>query len=666
MPLLREEDLATNAQLKLYNATVDSKKKLTLFHKPEERTMVAPTKAIETLLLRDDLIDLMAMNNTWGDFDFEAALDPSHDDFERHAKVLMNIIESALAAQKAKEDWQDYTAKLARHVKTANEDYTKPTIESDGMDYSRHLDEQAPTGTIYKTAILGAGASAAYYLAHASLDLKNTLLIGQADPWAGMRGGEEGSVINHPHNMIDPTQGDSPDFDSGLAERKEFAKRVAAVIAKVANQSDGRIVKVKKDTLEGATCHVIETSEGIYFAKEVVSALGIGPQRDQYEDMSEDEKWDGFEEEVMNMDKFMQADHLEELGSESSGYTIAVGGGNAAIDVVTAIIRNTSAKIYWFRGGRADPMFLDGTDNDVARDAYKDGDGTPDLLVVIKEYIGPVAKQDAKILVTGNKGATALVDEVTYGVGPDSTGIESIFDDSVTADAPTGKVKLDPDQYFLPSLLEKDPEKILDNVGLGSGTVRETLLEMLKDPPLDDTVKDTIGGVTLLETDPSPDGFDIIGGQQTRLAGRGSDEAKFQDMVTESLPGNVVVGDQLTPSRARVEATEHSMPVSSSGLQLVLESGGINLITANQTVIATHIANLYPSIPAGVADYLTVQLIVSRKKNSQDWSALPDRPLTGEPLSLEKQRLFQEKWIARLEKFELALHKLAVTPTSST
>ena len=129
--------------------------------------------------------------------------------------------------------------------------------------------------------------------------------------------------------------------------------------------------------------------------------------------------------------------------------------------------------------------------------------------------------------------------------------------------------------------------------------------------------------------------------------------------VTASLPDNVVVNDQLTSSRAQVEARYNEMPTDPESLPLVAKRGGVNLITSDQTVIATHIYLCFPNIPPGLADYLTAQIINSRTSWGKDHEK---RPLpaqqaevdedAGEKLhDLRQQKAFQDEWIRRLDKF---------------
>jgi hypothetical protein len=66
------------------------------------------------------------------------------------------------------------------------------------------------------------------------------------------------------------------------------------------------------------------------------------------------------------------------------------------------------------------------------------------------------------------------------------------------------------------------------------------------------------------------------------------------------------------PQARRIEAQMNALPTSTDDLPLVAMPGGVNFITANQTVIRTHIAECYPNIPPGLGDYLTGQVIHER------------------------------------------------------
>jgi hypothetical protein len=646
--------------------------------------------SVRYALQRDDLQKLIARNDTWGKFDLVKATNGSSVEDER---ILQNVLDSAWEAQQADEDWRQYQSAVAKLAKSANapspstpspstpspstpspstpSPSTPTPAPSTGYDRSRGLAAVASPETVYKLAILGAGASAAYYLANANVDLQTTVIIGQKDPWAGERGGEPDAVINHPHNMIDPEG--RPEFEGGLAKRSKFAEKVAAVIDRAPHQCDGWITKIKKEKVKQGekqyAYYRIETNQGVYFAQRVVSALGIGEHMDRL-----DVKGTELENDVRDMDAFMR--DLPGFEAKGDEYVIGVSGGNAAIDVVTAILRSKSkARIHWFRGSN-DPMFLDGTDNDVARKEYNDGKGTA-RLTVHKTRVSSVAKQaSGKVLVNGRQE----VDEVVYGLGPNVSAVAKLFDPSCH-EVGDGDEMLDRNQHFDLGLFAEDPQRnpadgkdpdvVIKQLKLTDPSYATTLLEFLNDPSLknEDLVARLSRGNpptrTATGTQPPPQASDVqfIGGQHARSESRDRDGnatddlARFNDQVNATLPANVVVGDQLTPSRARVEASEEAMPFSADDFPLVMEEGGVNFITSNQTVIATHIAACYPNIPAGLANYLTAQIIVARNKQTRP---LPRRPVEGQDHTLQDQEEFQTRWVGRLR--EINRHLVADPP----
>lgn len=121
------------------------------------------------------------------------------------------------------------------------------------------------------------------------------------------------------------------------------------------------------------------------------------------------------------------------------------------------------------------------------------------------------------------------------------------------------------------------------------------------------------------------------------------------DSNTRTLPGNVVLSDQLTASRASIEARFKAMP------QKVAKN--VDFITHDQTVIAAHILAAYPSIPPRLANYVTAKIVLDRRHSALDSAPLPrpNGPLGPKnTFHLGQQLAFQQGWSNKLT----ALNKL--------
>jgi hypothetical protein len=202
------------ARQKLWDNTPDKMEKTAIPGVPSGQSVrkIKPEDAVQALQ-RKDLESLIARNDTWGNFDPAKALGPKAT--EEDLKVLLNIIDSAVEADQQDAAWKAYEDKVNQII------VKRPGAPVDAK--------------VYKEVILGAGASAAYYIAsnYGKFDIKGTMILGQLQPWAKERG-KDGNV-NHPHNQTDPQQGGKPieDDETGLAARAELSpsapsKRCAA------------------------------------------------------------------------------------------------------------------------------------------------------------------------------------------------------------------------------------------------------------------------------------------------------------------------------------------------------------------------------------------------------------------------------------------------------
>jgi hypothetical protein len=283
---------------------------------------------------------------------------------------------------------------------------------------------------LYKRAILGAGASVAYYIESAG-DLTDTVLIGALQPWAGQRGKE--GVINHPMHMIAPTH-EQEDLSegNGLAPRLGFSERVAKTLEKIPedNRVEDDIVTVKKVAPPGY--YRIETvGNGIFYAQHVIAGLGIGQHRELNDVVNNVTDTSSVTSELgenmkrlMNMDEFQRAVSDKKL-SKNDVESIVVIGPNASIDAMTTSLRQQYGRIIWISGKRT-PPFLPGTDNEYTKGIYdqttdkknksKEKDEAEQYTTTINDMKITVVKSDYLSSTVGNNEVT-----VDYGTRPPRT-----------------------------------------------------------------------------------------------------------------------------------------------------------------------------------------------------------------------------------------------------
>lgn len=636
--------------------------------------------------------------------------------------------------------------------------------------------------TIFKEIILGAGASAAYYICNneSKIDIPNTLMIGKVQPWAGERG-KDGN-INHPHNMIDPEHAANEiRSEDGLAKRTEFSERVAKVVGRL-NNTEAQITKVIKCP---GDFYEVQTNKGNFYGKKITNALGIGNHKTPPNDVTGAAK-----EKFQDMDTFKRkldgrnANFQNQFPGVSD---VAIIGPNAAIDVATTIIRENRSiegdenkiRIHWFVGDRT-PFFLDGTDNELVSEQYPDfaDDQRIDEKGPITSYkwdflnasgsdavtisYGARANDRAKPKVPAEVEGTLAVDLAVYAIGPDTGAMKRLFADETKNEKKAESLDLEPiydvDQQFNLKLEVKDPVKLIDEFKL-NGPEDAALRELLTDPNIKDAdnlfevlppvigvkasgksgdqssmefvgasamrmaqndrltydyiqtiidekkeeaaggakneiegfhtvltdfkkkenqnldfVKDRINMLQHIGDDPAvqmigrmlreflrlhikteddEESFDSYGSRVVGAPGQGA-----MGTVTSALPENVVVNDQLTASRAQIEARYHEMPTDPESVPLAGRRGGINFITSNHTVVATHIATCYPNVPVGLANYLTAQIINARTSWTGTDRPLPARKDEVDPVEherlhdLRQQKAFQDEWVRRLQAFE--------------
>ncbi len=335
------------------------------------------------------------------------------------------------------------------------------------QEYGKAIRSEIKEGTkFYDLAILGAGASVAYYLSSSGLDvdLNATVIIGEEQPWEKQRG--RLGVVNHPMNMIAPDYQGKDILEEGLASRQEFSKRVDAIIKKVGERKQQHVDSVKKVGTE-VLYYEITSGEDVYYARRVVAGLGIGAQADPdpktiKRDGVETKldalpKLDGLAR-VMSMDRFQQAASAGLLPPEKVKKVVVVGA-NAAIDVMTTALRRTRSlfalrtgydEIAWVASTR--PAFLKGTDNEFVEKVYEAATEKDDKVreqklknaavakrvkVFPYSYLGVDVSEKGVRVSFGNRARkkgdqdvpvdTVSGDIMVYGIGPDVDLVRNVF-----------------------------------------------------------------------------------------------------------------------------------------------------------------------------------------------------------------------------------------------
>ncbi|MFT4925823.1 MAG: hypothetical protein ACI8WB_001918 [Phenylobacterium sp.] len=495
----------------------------------------------------------------------------------------------------------------------------------------------------YITAILGAGASAAYYLESnkGSYDKSKTIVIGELQPWAGQRGtdGADGKPmhVNHPMHMISTDRSKMNSGNEKLATRAEFSKDIQQGLEQnVAKMVKARVTKVNKPK-DSETFYTIEAGGVIYFAQHVVVAMGTGKhiesadkktvndaffaedkeQLDQKPDLQQDTKPIP---RVMNLDEFQHnATRIADKGAQ----TVFISGGNAAIDAVTRIIRENETnkhppiKLIWAQGSRG-AAFLTGTDNEETRDKYKSHLDNDEA--AFKARTGKVTKKGDKVEIErtvpeGEDKKTYLADYYVHGQGQDAGSIMDLF----TAGEQDQPQRND----FVNSLTPtEDPNRNFDE-HLVAGE--------------DNEYKDlkTISGYELPKDESSKHSLKFIGATASKLAdaragsaNRELDKLKKVEVLNKTqeerikvltvlskepedmkrginyLPQNVLSQEQLAPVRAAQESQAGFMP------KYIGEEA--NFAVDNKTAIRIHILLKYPDIEPETAD-ICAQIIVGER-----------------------------------------------------
>jgi hypothetical protein len=345
---------------------------------------------------------------------------------------------------------------------------TKGTDKGDARDFIDKVDENSyerrviddvevweskKIDKVYKLAILGRGASVAYYLANnlPNINKEKTILLGTEQPWREERGKE--GVINHPLNMISATHPkgkELKDKEGGLATRQGFSNEIDAIINLITNKA----VAIKSVKKQGNVTkyYRIEAGNEIFYAQNVVAGLGIGKhklpddiQKDADKQGEIEKRENAFKEgvpRVLNMDQFQQY-MSEGIISGPDINSMVISGANAGIDVATTAIRKNINKVSWLVGAGKGPMFLPGTDNVYAAESYKRANGETGQKIKKDGEITYYGYYYARVEVTG-KGVKVFysqsyrpgsaeelnpieADLLVYGMGPDTKSLREMF-----------------------------------------------------------------------------------------------------------------------------------------------------------------------------------------------------------------------------------------------
>ena len=317
---------------------------------------------------------------------------------------------------------------------------------------------------IYKTALLGTGASIADYAAvqGRALDPSATVILGKTQPWDPAktnplsRGIE---FVNHPPHMTSPLRKDTqlPKDKRGRDETFEgnaqkLTDDIRQVLKRFPHQIDATITKVKKKD----NWYSIETDKGTYYAETVISGLGIGshlvPKNNLAAQITSEADKAQEKERVMDLDTFQRK--LKDPRSNvrrahrRGGCFIGVAGPNAGVD---AIYEATELGMYveWVVSGG--PAIAPGMGNTVKRKGlvdlyfdYLDGwtiSGEEVTLSLSGKWKTPKQQEDAeKSFLAKNPGwrispkKEVSVDYLVYAQGPDTAKIWNIFDETATQD----------------------------------------------------------------------------------------------------------------------------------------------------------------------------------------------------------------------------------------
>ncbi len=459
--------------------------------------------------------------------------------------------------------------------------YRKTVAAEAGVDPER----------VYRTVLIGRGASAAYVVANGGVPLdESTLVIGEEQPWRGERGKD--GVINHPHGMIDPEHGDGDILDDGLASRQEFSNRVDAIFKRLAQPPlNAKVTSVKKEGSGAAARYRIIAGNHLVVAQRVIAAVGIGKhakpeglpkQLDEYKTTGEVPR-------IMDMDVFQVAVAEGRLTPADAPNGVIVVGPNAAIDVMSTSLRKSFKPLFWLTGVQKDPFFLDGTDNEFVKKTYgaakdrpegqhngkdvrfRDGDFSiiqGDLLNAqanaegVEVEYGKRADKRAKPEVPQEQYGKQAGSILVYGTGPDVGGLLETFKD-IRKEADVEPV-YDTGLHFTARNTDDRisiEEAIRKATGSKAETVLQAVVQILGDlepidrgvlhEPMPSTLPGVIGLKATKTDEADPTSLEFTSGAAFRLAQHSSLKPRYQYLSKQFA---AVVGTDLASLDRKTEA----------------------------------------------------------------------------------------------------------------
>jgi hypothetical protein len=543
---------------------------------------------------------------------------------------------------------KEYTAKIQRENREEIEGHAVAHAERE-KGRKAHFAKSPDPGLTFTLAILGNGAAASYYIEanRGKIDPIQTVVIGEANPWAGRRGltGARGEKmhVNHPMHMITPDRSRAGVEDEALAPRDAFAAAVKAEIeGSVRFVWDSKVTSVRRVESEGAVFHEIVTEKlGKCYAQHVVVALGTGPHIEAKDKRAVNEAFARTEgadsvPRVMNLDEFQHNAARLGLGvgvGVGAPVDVFVSGGNAAIDAVTRVVRENESpggprfKLIWAMGGRG-AQFLTGTDNEETKAKYAGHlkasnmgfrGRTTDLAVgdrkvmVTTSRVDEAASAEAKRLnpeaepVYAKPPELIPTDYYVHGIGQDVGPILDLFMD-------TGKGDRDAQSTFAKSLAPTVDANF--NFGPQPAPLPKDTRPEAYAAYHDEfrRTQQAISGYEARAPGRTGEAYDtgasvsFIGATASKIAGlRG--EGKRHDANIAALPQDVVGNEQLAPIRAAQES-QSAMTPGYVGREA-------NFAVDNRTVIRLHIALRYPNIAPTRAD-MWADIIVGQRTPSAD------------------------------------------------
>lgn len=569
----------------------------------------------------DAVYRLRASDRDYGTFDLA---DDQHKMlliFELARSLGFDALQAGVSEGSKPEEAEEYRARVRKEnaEEILGHEEAHATREKERKD---HFEKSPNPGLTFTLAVLGNGASAAYYLEanRGGIDPIQSVVIGEANPWAGQRGTvgaeDEDMHVNHPLHMISPDRSEPGTADESLASRREFAEVVEQEIRKIVRFVwDTRIRSVRKIDSKGAAFYEIDTEKyGKCYAQNVVAALGTGPHIEVANKKALNEGFalqDGQDPvpRVMNLDEFQH--QAARLRSKGTPLDIFVSGGNAAIDAVTRIVReneksNAKFKLIWAMGSRG-AQFLNGTDNEETKAKYGQYLKSPDM--AFNARTGDVAAVGNKVAVTIEPDKRQIqADYYVHGIGQDVGPILDLFIDDKDkgnreargAFAKGLSPTVDPNFNFGPQPGPKPKGESPEAYALRQEEFRKN--------------HQALSGYETLTPGTPGKAYDtgtslrFIGATASKIAGiRG--ETERHDANIKSLPQDVVGNEQLAPIRAAEE--------SQSGMVPGYVGKAANFAVDNKTVVRLHIALKYPKIPAARAD-MWAEIIVGQRQPSKD------------------------------------------------